>query len=240
MPTTTPDPHLTVELDAAGIVRLTFTNGDLNMYDLQMRDELIAALEVVHTVPEVRVVLLASAGKHFCVGADLKEFRTAETIFEARWIRWARDPWIPLWRCPVPTIAAINGFALGSGMEMAMLCDYRLASPQATIGLPESTLGMLPAAGGTQSLARTLGADRALPPVILGNRIPAAEAERLGMVEIVEDLPAAADAHARRIAALPPAAVRAATRALRAGTDLPLDAGLRLESHLARMLSALG
>jgi len=232
-----PDPHLTCELDELGIVRLTFTNGDLNMYDLQMRDELIAALELVHTVPEVRVVVLASAGKHFCVGADLKEFGTAETIFEARWIRWARDPWIPLWRCPVPTIAAINGFALGSGMEMAMLCDYRLAAPGAALGLPEASLGMLPAAGGTQSLARTVGADRAVPPVVLGTRIPAAEAERLGMVEVVDDLPGAADALARRLAALPPTAVRAATRALRAGTDAPLDAGLRLESHLARVLA---
>lgn len=233
-----PDPHLTCELDELGIVRLTFTNGDLNMYDLQMRDELIAALELVHTVPEVRVVVLASAGKHFCVGADLKEFGTAETIFEARWIRWARDPWIPLWRCPVPTIAAINGFALGSGMEMAMLCDYRLAAPGAALGLPEATLGMLPAAGGTQSLARTVGADRALRPVLLGDRLPAAEAQRLGMVEVVDDLAGAADTLARRVAALPPAAVRAATRAVRAGTDIPLDAGLRLESHLARLLGA--
>jgi enoyl-CoA hydratase/carnithine racemase len=174
----------------------------------------------VHTHPDVRVLLLRANGRHFSAGADLREFGTADFPLEARRIRWDRDPWTPLWDLPVPSIVALHGYAVGAGIEMAMLCDLRFAARDTVVGLPEVTLGMLPAAGGTQSLARVIGPDRALPFVLLGTNIDATEALRRGIVhEVVDDVETRAREIARYLAGLDRATLVPAVRALRAAID---------------------
>lgn len=226
----------TVELSVEdGVGRVVLARPELNIYNLEMREDLIEALTAVRDLPEVRAVVLAARGRHFSAGADLSEFGTAESVFEARRIRWWRDPWLPLLDSPKPSVAALHGYALGAGFEMALMCDFRLAAPGARVGLPETKLGMLPSAGGSQTLARLVGPGRALPVVLAGDNIEVAEAVRRGLVdEVVDDVDAAAGDLARRLAALDPARVAAARRALRAAADLPLAAGIDLERSLAR------
>ena len=229
-----------VDLEFTGpLAVVTLNNPPLNIFDLAMRDELIQAFRAVNDVTDVRAMVLCSAGKHFSAGADLSEFGTAESIMDARRIRWDRDPWGPLWELRVPTVAAITGTALGSGLEMSLLCDIRVASPNATLGLPETKLGMLPAAGGTQSLTRAIGPHAASPHVGLANPVSGAEAAQRGIVTFVDDDP---DERARRVAEqlslLDSNLVRAARRVLRASGDLPLHAGLLHERDLAAALAA--
>jgi enoyl-CoA hydratase/carnithine racemase len=183
-------------------------------------------------------MILRAEGKHFSAGADLSEFGTADSIVEARRIRWDRDPWGPLWELPVPTVAALHGIAVGSGMEMSMLTDIRLAAPDTRLGLPETKLAMLPAAGGTQSLTRAVGPHGALPLVLTADTIDAHEAERRGFVtEVVHDVEAAAREMAGRLSELDPDIARAARRLCHAAGDLPLDQGLALERRLAQGLN---
>ena len=229
-----------VRLEVAddGVAVVTLTHPPLNIYDLAMRDALIEVFTAVAEHPDARAVVLAADGAHFSAGADLKEFGTAGSVMAARRIRWQRDPWTPLWELPQPTIAALHGYALGAGLEMALLCDIRLASADSRLGLPETKLGMLPSAGGTQSLARAIGPGASTGVVMLGETMDAGEALRRRIVDVVveaggEDVDARARAIAARIADAEPAVVRAARRALRAATDLPLADGLRRERVLA-------
>lgn len=216
---------------------VSLNNGPLNIFDLAVRDELIGALRAVNDIDDVRAMVLRAEGRHFSAGADLSEFGSADSIFEGRRIRWDRDPWGLLWDLRVPTVAALHGAALGSGLEMSLLCDIRIAATDTTLGLPETKLGMLPAAGGTQSLCRAIGPHQALPLVALGTSFDAAEALARGVVtDVVDDADEAAIETARHLALLPPPVVSAARRALRAAGDLPLDAGLAVEKDLSRQL----
>jgi enoyl-CoA hydratase/carnithine racemase len=143
--------------------------------------------------------------------------------------------WGPLWDLPQPSVVALHGYALAAGLEMALLCDIRLAARDTVLGLPETRLGMLPAAGGTQSLARVVGPVAALPIVATAANLSAEEAAARGIVHrVVDDVESEAMAVARRWARLDPAPLRAARRALRAAGDLPLAQGLELEGELAR------
>lgn len=230
---------VTLSLDGP-LAIVTLDAPPLNIFSLAMRDGLIEALRAVDDIDDVRAMVLRAEGRHFSAGADLSEFGTAESIFEARRIRWDRDPWGRLWDLRVPTVAALHGIAVGSGMEMAMLCDLRIAAPETVMGLPETKLGMLPAAGGTQSLTRTVGPHQALPIVALGTTVDAAEALARGLVtEVVDDVEAEARARAEQLAQLDADTVRAARRLLRAAGDLPLDQGLAYEKRLARQLRFL-
>jgi len=226
--------RIRMDIANTGVAIVTLAHPPLNIYDIAMRDELIEAFNAVRDHPDVRALVLAAAGKHFSAGADLKEFGSAATVMTARSIRWSRDPWTPLWELPQPTVAAIHGYCLGAGLEMSLLCDIRCASPDAVLGLPETTLGMLPSAGGTQSLARAIGAGAARNAVMLAENVDATEALRHGVVDVIA---ADVDAHALNlatvIAAADPAVQRAARRALRAAVDLPLSDGLRQERLLA-------
>jgi len=224
-----------VHLDvSAAVAVVTLDHPPLNIYDLAMREELIEVFGAARDHPDARVVVLAAAGAHFSAGADLSQFGTAESIFEARRIRWWRDPWSALLDSPKPSVAALHGYALGAGFEMALMCDFRVATADVKVGLPETKLGMLPSAGGSQTLTRLLGAGRALPIVLEGRTYDAEDALRLGVVdEVVSDADAAARQWASRLADLEPAAARAAKLALRAATDLPLSVGLAEERRLA-------
>ncbi|MDH3680181.1 MAG: enoyl-CoA hydratase/isomerase family protein [Acidimicrobiia bacterium] len=217
---------------------VSLNNGPLNIFDVAMRDELIGAFRAVNDIGDVRAMVLRAEGKHFSAGADLSEFGTAASILEGRRIRWDRDPWGLLWDLRVPTVAALHGTALGSGLEMTLLCDLRVAAEDSTLGLPETKLGMLPAAGGTQSLTRAIGACQTTPIVLLGTSFGAGEALERGVVhQVVADADEAAVELAHQLALLDPDLMQAARRALRAAGDLPLSAGLELERGLAHLLA---
>ena len=135
----------------------------LNAFNVQMRDDLYEVLGAIIDDPDVRVVIFRGAGeKAFCAGADLKEFLGAPPPVAARHVRFRRDPWGLFQKVPQPIIAALHGYVLGSGIEIALCCDIRIASEDVRIGLPEVGLGIIPAAGGTQTLPRIVGRARAL------------------------------------------------------------------------------
>ena len=151
--------------------------------------------------------------------------------------------WGVLHQLDVPTIAALHGFAFGSGLELALFCDLRLAAEATQLGLPEVKLGMIPAAGGTQTLARACGLGVALDLLLTGRYVDAREALRLGIVSRVvaaEQLDAEAERLARELTARDPRAVKAARRAVKEGADLSLEQGLRLEARLAASVRASG
>ena len=230
---------MTVELsvDDRGVAEIRLNRpDDLNIVNLEMRDALIEAIGAVHEHPDVHAVVLSAAGPHFSAGADITEFGGAEDIIERRRIRWDRDPWGPLWDIPVPVVAALHGHTVAAGLEMAMLCDLRLATPDTKLGLPETKLAMLPAAGGTQSLPKAVGAHTALPLVLTGETIDADDALRLGVVDrIVDDADAAAHEVAAQLVHCDRAALAAGKLALRAAVELPLPLGLDREQTLARL-----
>jgi enoyl-CoA hydratase/carnithine racemase len=209
----------------------------LNAYNVQMRDELYEILSALRIDDEVRVVVFSGAGeKAFCAGADLKEFLTAPSPVKARRIRAVRDLWRLFLSLPQPLIAALHGYVLGSGIEISLLCDIRVASPDVIFGLPEVGLGILPAAGATQTLPRVLGLSGSLDMLLTGRRLTGQEALAMGLVNRVvprEKLMEAVYEMARKIAALNPAVVQNAKQAICRGLDLPLEQGLELESRLA-------
>ena len=206
----------------------------LNIFSVTMRDELIGALRAINDIDDVRAMVLRAEGRHFSAGADLSEFGSADSIFEGRRIRWDRDPWGLLWDLRVPTVASLHGTALGSGLEMSLLCDLRIAGPETIVGLPETKLGMLPAAGGTQSLTVAIGPHGALPPILTAESMTADQAHDRGLVhEVVEDPDRRAIDLALQLSVHRPEVVRAARRALRAAVELPLDQGLAYERRLA-------
>ena len=212
----------------------------LNIYNVQMRDDLYEVLKAVKDDPEVRVVVFKGAGeKAFCAGADLGEFLTAPPPVKAREIRWRRDVWGLFLSIPQPIIAMLHGYVLGSGIEIALCCDIRIASEDARFGLPEVGLGIIPAAGGTQTLPRAVGRVKAFEMLMTNRWIDAREAVSIGLVNRVvprEKLNKAAEALAERIAANHPRAVQYAKQAMTAGRDLGLAEGLELEKRLAGML----
>ena len=127
----------------------------LNAYNVQMRDDVYEALTAVSFDPDVKALVISGAGdRAFCAGADLTEFGTAPSQRIARQVRWERDVWGVLMDLPIPTIAALHGYVFGSGLELALCCDIRIAAPNAIFGLPETSLGFIPAAGATQTSAK--------------------------------------------------------------------------------------
>jgi len=225
--------------DAQGIVRLTLNRPEkLNAVDLAMRDELWSAFEAFRDDPDARVLILRGVGDAFSAGADISDFGTAPSYVEARRARHERDLWALLLHLPKPTIAAVHGYALGAGCEMALLCDLRIGSDDARFGLPEVSLGYIPSAGGTQTLPRTVPPGVAMHMILSGDPIDAQEAYRWKLVQRVvprDQLDSAADDWARSLAARLPLALRYAKEAVLRGLDLPLADGLALESRLARL-----
>ena len=212
----------------------------LNAYNVQMRDDFAEALAAVDDDPDVRAVLLTSEGRAFCAGADLTEFGTAPSPVIARQVRWQRDVWGQMLNLNQPIVAAVHGYCIGSGVELALLCDLRLAANDAVFAMPETRLGMIPAAGGSQTLPRHAGRPRALDLLLTGRRFTAAEALAMGLVTRLSPPQRLRDDARQAAAALagaPTDAVAALKRALRDGADLPLPAALALESRLAASLA---
>jgi len=203
----------------------------LNALSSALLAELDAKLAALDADPDCRAIVLTGAGERaFAAGADVRELagETPDSLHDA-------DPFAAVDRVATlatPTIAAVRGFALGGGCELAMAADMLIAGDDATFGQPEILIGVIPGAGGTQRLARAIGKARAMELVLTGRRIDAAEADRLGLVTRVvpaaETVPAALEL-AAKVASMPPLAVRAAKAAIRATQDLPLTDGLRYE-----------
>ena len=205
----------------------------LNALSTAMLDALALACAGIAADPGVRAVVLSSAAdRAFCVGADLKErarMDDAQILAQRPRFRAAFGTLLGL---PQPVVAAVHGFALGGGCELALSCDIIVADETAVFGLPETTVGLVPGCGGTQLAARRIGPGRAADLVLTGRQVHAIEAERIGLADRL--VPAGgADGTAldlaRRIAANSPVAVRAARHAIRTGAGLPLDAALEVE-----------
>jgi enoyl-CoA hydratase/carnithine racemase len=213
----------------------------LNAFNIQMRDDLYEVLSAVRDDSEIRVVILKGAGeKAFCAGADLSEFLSAPSPVAARQVRFTRDVWGLFLSIPQPLIAALHGYVLGSGIEMALCCDIRIASEDARFGLPEVGLGIIPAAGGTQTLPRAVGCSRALEMLLTNRWLNAEEAYQAGLVNRVtprDKLLTMVEEMAQHIASLDPLTVRCAKEAVLRGMELPLAEGLALERNLVSKLA---
>lgn len=209
----------------------------LNAYNVQMRDDFSEILAAVAADDEVEALLLSGQGRAFCAGADLTEFGTAPSQAIARQVRWQRDVWGQLAGLRQPIVAAVHGYCIGSGLEMVLLSDVRLAAADTVFAMPETQLGMIPAAGGSQTLPRSSNPAAALDLLLTGRRIAAAEALELGLITRIvpaADLLAAAWDLAAELARNG-AAVACIKAAVRGGADLSLAAGLQLERRLARL-----
>jgi enoyl-CoA hydratase len=225
-----------------GVVYITLNRPKaLNAYSIKMRDELYEVLGAIKEDTEVQVVILKGAGeKAFCAGADLTEFLTAPSPVIARRARFERDIWGRFLSVGQPVIAALHGYVLGSGLEMSLCCDIRLASEDAQFGLPEPGLGIIPAAGGSQTLPRVIGRAAALDMLLSGRWLKAPEALKLGLVNRVVPRAALyleAEKLAGKIKSYPPAAVRAVKQAVTRGLDMTLAEGLEVEGRLEKTLN---
>ena len=212
----------------------------VNAYNVQMRDDFSEALVAVQLDPDVRTLLITGEGRGFCAGADLTEFGSAPSQVVARQVRWERNVWGQLVNLHKPIVAAVHVYCIGSGLEIALLCDIRLAATGTVFALPEVQLGMIPAAGGTQTLPRAIGTSRAMDLLLTGRRIKSDEALFTGLVtrlsspeSLMEDAWKLAD----ELAELPSEAVVAMKQVLRQGMDLDLPKALELERRVTARLT---
>ncbi|HEX2806115.1 MAG TPA: enoyl-CoA hydratase-related protein [Kineosporiaceae bacterium] len=228
--------HVSIERHGEGgyVAELVLDRPEaLNAVSSSMARDLAAATAALSADPNVRAVVVSSSQpKAFCVGADLKE-RNALTDDELRAQRpLARSAYRGVLDLPVPAIAAVEGFALGGGLEIALSCDLIVAGDTAAVGLPEVSVGVIPAGGGTQLLTRRVGWSRAADLIFTARRLDAAEAFRLGVVDRVVEAGSArrtALELAAAIAANSPVGVRNAKRAMRLGHGTDLASGLEIE-----------
>ena len=230
-----------IEKRGGGVGVLTLNRPEvINAFDTRMRDDLFSALGAANDDPEIRAILIRGAGERgFCAGADLTEFGSAPSQAIARQTRWERDLWGLFASTPKPLVAALHGYAIGSGVEIACLCDLRIASEDAAFRMPETALGMIPAAGGSQTLPRTVALGAAMKALLANEAISAERALAIGLVHRVVPraaLAAESENAARRLAAIPPPASAAIKRAVSEGMDMPLARGLAIERRLAAAL----
>jgi len=205
----------------------------LNALNAATIDEIDSAIEDVATDDEISALVWHAKGKAFIAGADIKELATLSPIAAKRLSRRGQSILNRLEGMGKPSVAAINGFALGGGCEVALACTLRVAGRRARLGLPEVGLGLIPGYGGTQRLPRIVGKGRALELILTGDMVDAEEAHRIGLVNrIVDDseLLDAACALATRMMSNAPLALEAALEAVHRGLDLALDDGALLET----------
>ncbi len=215
---------------------LTINRPDkLNALSQQVRDEMIAHLATLEKDDSVGVLVVTGAGeKSFIAGADISEFE-GRSPFDQRQAMASPRVFDAMATFPKPVIAMINGFCLGGGCELALSCDLRIASDKARFGQPEIKLGLIPGGGGTQRLPRQVGMGHAMRLILSGGMIDAAEALRIGLVEMVfsaEELKAKTMELANEIAAKSPLTLKVAKEALRASDKLAIEEGLAYERDL--------
>jgi enoyl-CoA hydratase len=231
-------PFETLLLETTGATaRVTLNRPEkLNALTVRVVEELETCFRQLGEDAEVRVIILTGAGsKAFAAGADVQEIAALSPLAAREFACRGQRVFSLIENLGKPVIAAVNGFALGGGCELAMACSLRVASESARFGQPEVKLGLIPGYGGTQRLARLIGKGRALELMTTGEAITAADAFRIGLVNQVvppEQLIAACEALAAKIIANAPLAVKFALEAVNHGMELPLDEGLFLEANL--------
>ncbi len=222
--------NILVDIDGAVAIVTLNRPKVLNALNRDTMDELAAALERLDRNEDVRCIVLTGGDRAFAAGADVNEFTAAtpvDMLASYRFQQWER-----IRKMGTPIIAAVRGFALGGGCELAMLCDMIVAGEGARFGQPEINLGIMPGAGGTQRLTRAVGKARAMEIVLTGRHITAAEAAAAGLVtRVVPDEVTLDEARrlARQIAAKPPMAVRLAKESILKAFDTTLEGGLDFE-----------
>ncbi|MEM0043671.1 MAG: 3-hydroxyacyl-CoA dehydrogenase/enoyl-CoA hydratase family protein [Sulfolobales archaeon] len=205
----------------------------LNAINIEMLQELSRVLDELEADDSVRVIVITGSGRAFSAGADVTGFAGVNPVKAYIFSRRFQEVLSKIEKLAKPVIAAINGYALGGGLEIALACDIRIASEGAMLGQPEINLGLIPGAGGTQRLSRLIGLGRALEIIFTGDMIPAREAERIGLVNRVvpsENFEREVRSIAVKISEKAPIALMAAKHAARYGVEAPLEAGLTLES----------
>ncbi|HKH47835.1 MAG TPA: enoyl-CoA hydratase-related protein [Thermoanaerobaculia bacterium] len=207
----------------------------LNALNDQVRVDMLAALAQIETDDSIGAVVITGAGeKSFIAGADIGEF-AGRTPFDQRYAMRSPRIFDIMSSFPKPVIAMINGFCLGGGCELALSCDIRIASEKARFGQPEIKLGLIPGGGGTQRLSRLVGTGQALRLILSGDMIDAAEASRIGLVEMVvpaDELRAKTLELANRIAGMSPLTLKVAKEAVRASEKMSIEEGVNYERDL--------
>jgi enoyl-CoA hydratase/carnithine racemase len=216
--------------DGVGTIRLD--RPPMNALNAQVQDELAAAAAQVTTDDEIRAVVLYGGAKLFAAGADIKEMAEASYVKMAADTRRLQASFTAIAKIPKPVVAAITGYALGGGLELALCADFRVVGEEAKVGQPEILLGVIPGAGGTQRLPRLVGPAKAKDIVFTGRFVGAPEALAIGLADQVvpdADVYQAARELAGRFARGPAAALRAAKQAIDEGLEVSLDTGLEIE-----------
>ena len=219
--------------DGEGVEILVLRNPPVNALSTRVIGDLGRALEALARVETLRAIVLTGDGAYFSAGADHKEMATLDAARASAIVSEGHGVLERLERIGPPVIAAINGLAVGGGLELALACDIRLCGDAAKLGAPEVNYGLMPAYGGTQRLPRLVGAAKARELIFTGSLISAAEAHRIGLVNRTvpsgQELRAARDL-AHTIAQKAPRAIAASKRAIAQGIDRPLEEGIRLEA----------
>jgi enoyl-CoA hydratase/carnithine racemase len=226
---------------AEGIGTIQLRRPPMNALNVAVQEELREAANAATADEAVRAVVVYGGRKVFAAGADIKEMATMSYAAMSARAAELSSAFDAVARIPKPVVAAVNGYALGGGCELALACDWRVIADDARLGQPEITLGVIPGAGGTQRLARLIGPAKAKDLVMTGRFVEAAEALALGLADRVvpaDDVLAEALAFARRFVTGPAQALRAAKLAIDGGLALPLAAGLAWESQLFAALFA--
>jgi enoyl-CoA hydratase/carnithine racemase len=223
---------------AVGIARLNRPDAR-NALSAELMERLTELVEAWDADDEVRCIVIAGSDDYFAAGADIKAMR--DRSFQEAMTTPTATYWTRIAACRTPMIAAVSGFALGGGCELALTCDMIVASETAELGQPEITLGIIPGAGGTQRLTRTVGKQRAMEMVLTGRRISAKEAHAMGLVNSVtgtRDWLAGAIELAQVVARRPPIAARLGKQAVQAADETTLAAGLAYERRLYEIAMA--
>ncbi len=218
-----------------GVATITLNRPERkNALNLQLLEELGQAVKAIEEDDETRAVVLTGGDKFFCAGADIEMLGQFPSLVKQFRFACEKMTVHSLAKLRKPTIAAVAGYALGGGCELALACDLRIASSTAVFGMPEVGLGMIPGAGGTQRLPRLIGAGRAKEMIFTGEFISAEEAHRIGLVNRVvvpERLIEEAGGLAQKLAHKAPLALQAAKAAIDEGLNVDLEMGLRYEAH---------
>jgi enoyl-CoA hydratase len=223
------------------VMVVTFNRPEaLNALNRRLIKQLNVALDQAENDTRIDVIVLTGAGKAFAAGADITEMKnvTFSEVIEKDFMA----PWERLSRCRKPVIAAVNGFALGGGCELAMMCDIIYASESATFGQPEITLGTMPGAGGTQRLTSLVGKTKAMEICLTGRRLTAEQAEKIGLVTQVfpdDQLLSKTMETAHKISEFSQPVVQMIKEAIKDGAETPLESGIRFERRLFHSTFAL-
>ncbi|CBG69881.1 MULTISPECIES: enoyl-CoA hydratase/isomerase family protein [Streptomyces] len=226
---------MTVHLEVAeGVGTIRLDRPPMNALDVATQDRLKELAEEATRRDDVRAVVIYGGEKVFAAGADIKEMQDMDHAAMVARSRALQDSFSAVARIPKPVVAAVTGYALGGGCELALCADYRIAGENAKLGQPEILLGVIPGAGGTQRLARLVGPSKAKDLIFTGRMVKADEALTLGLVDRVvpaDEVYTAAHAWAARLAKGPAIALRAAKESIDAGLETDLETGLAIERN---------